>query len=107
MVSGNDMMQSIFSYPQAVLYRQKISDFNNMEDIYMEKRYRLDFYDMFDGWIYRDIGKSENDFEILEDAMAERDIKNIELPESNKKSGEHYGVIDLLTKEEICCPMEI
>lgn len=72
----------------------------------MEKRYRVDFYDMFDGWIYRYNENSENDFDSIEEANAVRDKKNSELPESNKKSGEHYGVIDLLTKEEIGCPME-
>ena len=80
---------------------------NNIEMIYMEKRYRVDFYDMFDGWIYRDIEKSENDFHTLEEAMAVRDKKNSELPESNKKCDEHFGVIDLVTREEICCPMKI
>lgn len=73
----------------------------------MEKRYRVDFYDMFDGWIYKDMPNSEIEFDSLKDAISMRDIKNSELPESNKKSGEHYGVIDLLTKEEIYCPMEM
>ncbi len=78
-----------------------------MESIYMDKRYRVDFYDMFDGWIYRDIEKSENDFDSVEEAMTVRDKKNRELPESNKKCDEHYGVIDLMTREEISCPMKI
>lgn len=73
----------------------------------MNKRYRIDFYDMFDGWIYNDMEETENDFKILEDAIAIRDKKNGELPESNKRCGEHFGVIDLVTKEEICCPMEL
>jgi hypothetical protein len=49
---------------------------------------------------------SENDFDILEDAMTIRDKKNSELPESNKKCDEHFGVIDLMTRDEIYCPME-
>ena len=70
----------------------------------VKKRYRVDFYDMFDGWIYRDISASANDLESLEEAIAIRDKKNSELPNSNKKCGEHYGVIDLETRTEVCCP---
>jgi len=72
----------------------------------MNKRYRVDFYDMFDGWIYKHMEETENDFNTLEEAMAVRDKNNGELPESNKKCSEHFGVIDLVTKEEICCPIE-
>ncbi len=68
------------------------------------KKYRVDFYDMFDGWIYRDIQESENDFESLDEAIAIRDKKNSELPRSNKKCGEHFGIIDLDAKTELCCP---
>ena len=74
--------------------------------IYMDKRYRVDFYDMFDGWISNYMKETENDFDTLEEATIERDKKNSELPESNKKCDEHYGVIDLVTREEICCPMK-
>lgn len=70
------------------------------------KRYRVDFYDMFDGWIYNYVKYTENDYDTLEEAINFRDKKNNELPDSNKKSGEHYGVIDLMTREEIFCPIE-
>jgi hypothetical protein len=71
----------------------------------MNKRYRVDFYDMFDGWISNQIEEDENDFNTIEEAMLVRDKKNDELPESNKKCGEHFGVIDLMDKKEICCPI--
>lgn len=72
----------------------------------IKKKYRVDFYDMFDGWIMKDIGETEDDFENLEDAKALRDKNNEQLPDSNKKCGEHYGVINLEMKGEIDCPID-
>ncbi len=69
-----------------------------------KKKYRVDFYDMYDGWIYRDIIESEHDFDSLDEAIAVRDKKNSELGRSNKKCGEHFGIIDLDTRIEISCP---
>lgn len=73
----------------------------------MNKRYRVDFYDMFDGWISNYMKDAENDFDTIEEAMTVRDKRNRKLPESNKKCSEHYGVIDLMTREEIFCPMKM
>lgn len=70
----------------------------------IKKKYRVDFYDMFDGWIYREYKESENDFESLDEAKAVRDNKNKALSISNKKCGEHFGVINLETRMEISCP---
>lgn len=60
---------------------------------------------MFGGWISRDIEKSENDFDNLEDAKTLRDKNNEKLHGPNKRCGEHYGVIDLEMMEEIDCPV--
>ena len=73
----------------------------------MEKRYRVDFYDMFDGWISSYMKETENDFNTIEEAMTVRDKKNSELPELNKKCSEHFGIIDLVTREEIYCPIKL
>jgi len=72
------------------------------------KKYGVDFYDMFDGWIH--MPDSEFDwqgkpmqFDKLEDAKAEADRLYAELDEDNKKAGEHYGVIDLEQGREVYC----
>ena len=70
----------------------------------IKKRYRVDFYDMLDGWIYKGLKESEYDFESLDEAKSVRDNKNRDLSISKRKCGEHFGVIDLETKTEICCP---
>ncbi len=70
------------------------------------KKYRVDFYDMFDGWINKDMEEIKDDFENIEDAKALRDKNNEKLPDSNKRCGEHYGVINLETNSEIDCPTE-
>lgn len=72
----------------------------------MGKRYRVDFYDMFDGWISNYLKYNGNEFDTLEEAISMRDKKNDELPESNKNCGEHWVVIDLQTRTEICCPIK-
>lgn len=70
----------------------------------IKKKYRVDFYDMFDGWICKNSKEAEYDFESLEEAIAVRDKKNSELKKTNKRCGEHFGVINLETKMEISCP---
>ncbi len=71
----------------------------------IKKKYRVDFYDIFDGWISIHFSRTERDFENLKDAKMFRDEKNEELQMSNKKCGEHFGIIDLETKTEILCPI--
>lgn len=70
-----------------------------------EKRYYVDFYDMIDGW-----GGfaffTERLFDELPEAIKLCDKLNSELDESNKKCGEHYGVIDSVIGREIYCGME-
>ncbi len=68
-------------------------------------RYRVDFYDMSDGWIGGTLD-NPNEFDDLAQAIALRDKRNAELNEANKRAGEHYGVIDLETRGEINCPAE-
>ncbi len=68
-------------------------------------RYRVDFYDMFDGWI-GGILDNPHEFDDLDQAIALRDKKDAELDDANKRAGEHYGVIDLDNKVEVDCPME-
>jgi len=68
-------------------------------------RYRVDFYDMFDGWIGGTLD-NPNEFDDLSQAIALRDKRNAELDEANKRADEHYGVIDLETKHEVDCPTE-
>ena len=58
-----------------------------------EKRYYVDFYDMIDEW--GGFGFfTERLFDELPEAIKLCDRLNSELDESNKKCGEHYGVID-------------
>jgi hypothetical protein len=67
----------------------------------MDKRYTIDFYDMIDGW-----GGTPGWygwFDTLEEAKIECDKKMKTLDESNKRAGEHYGVIDMETGMEVYC----
>ena len=68
-------------------------------------RYRVDFYDMFDGWIGGTLD-DPYEFDDLSQAIALRDKRNAELDEGNKRIGEHYGVIDLEIRKEVNCPNE-
>lgn len=72
----------------------------------MKKRYRVDFYDMFDGWISNYLKEANSDFETFDEAKIICDNKNSELPESNKKCGEHFSVIDLKIRQEIYCGLK-
>jgi hypothetical protein len=75
-----------------------------MEGLIM--RYIVDFYDAFDGWIRRGIEPEEEvQFDDLEKALQYRNKKNAELPDGNKKMGEHYGIIDTMLNREIQCVM--
>lgn len=69
-------------------------------------RYRLDFYDMIDGWCGGTLD-DPNEFDDLNQAMALRDKRNAGLDEANKRAGEHYGVIDLPNGTEVDCPVEM
>lgn len=69
------------------------------------KRFYVDFYDMIDGW--GEFGFStERLFDELPEAVTLCDKLNSELDESNKKCGEHYGVIDNVVGREVYCGME-
>ncbi len=70
-----------------------------------EKRFYVDFYDMIDRW--GGFGFfAERLFDELPEAIKLCDKLNSELDESNKKCGEHYGVIDNFVGREIYCGME-
>jgi len=56
-------------------------------------RYKVDFYDMIDGWIH--IHDNRHDFNDLDTAKRFCDEKNLKLDPQNKSAGEHWGVIDL------------
>lgn len=67
------------------------------------KRYYVDFYDAFDSWGGTFEFYPERLFDDLDKAK-ECCIKlQSKLYESNKKMGEHYGVIDGKTKFEVFC----
>jgi len=68
-------------------------------EVEMFKRYRVDFYDMIDGWCHI----SEWEYDVLEEAKIFCDEKMQMLNESNKRAGEHYGVIDMTTGIEVYC----
>jgi len=70
-----------------------------------EKRYYVDFYDMIDGWC--DFGFfTERLFDELPEAIKLCNKLNSELDESNKKCGEHYGIIDKVLGKEVHCGMD-
>ena len=69
-------------------------------------RYIVDFYDMCDGWIRAGIEpEKEVCFDDLQEARRYRDKKNEELPDSNKRAGEHYGIIDTKINREVEHPI--
>ena len=63
------------------------------------KRYHVDFYDAFDGWCHGVLFESDD----LKKAKDFADEKMKCLDTNNKKCGEHYGVIDRTTDQEIYC----
>lgn len=67
-----------------------------------EKRYYVNFYDMFDGWGVFGFF-TERLFNNLQYAIILCDRLNDELEERNRECGEHYGVIDGVTKKEVYC----
>jgi hypothetical protein len=69
------------------------------------KRYIVDFYDSFDGWcnMAEFYGWT---FDSLDDAKKLCDDKMKVLDPSNKKMGEHYGVIDTRINREVYCTQE-
>lgn len=70
-----------------------------------EKRYYVDFYDMIDGW--GGFGFfTERLFNEFPEAIKLCDELNSELDESNKKCGEHYGVMDGTIGREIYCGLD-
>lgn len=69
------------------------------------KQYYVDFYDMFDGWGGWGFSP-ERLFDSLPKAQKCRDKLNSELDIQNISAGEHWGIIDGLTKTEIECPLE-
>ncbi len=66
----------------------------------MTKRYIVDFYDMIDGWC--GCG-GFGEFDDLDEAKKFADDKMKTLDNSNKRAGEHYGVIDLTVNREVYC----
>jgi hypothetical protein len=67
-----------------------------------EKRYYVDFYDMFDGW--GEFGFfTDRLFEELDSAIKLCDELNDKLDKGNKSCGEHYGVMDSKINREIHC----
>ncbi|MCJ7828681.1 MAG: hypothetical protein MUP81_02940 [Dehalococcoidia bacterium] len=72
-------------------------------------KYRVTFYDMFDGWLDSIIADLDDpskpsEFDDLASALALRDAQNAKLNIDNKRAGEHYGVIDLQRNAEVNCP---
>lgn len=63
-------------------------------------RYSVCFYDMMDGWT---TPLKEFDDTELDKAKRYADKKMKTLAESNKRCGEHYGVIDHILSMEIYC----
>ena len=69
------------------------------------KRYYVDFYDMFDGW--GTWGFCANRlFDDFEEAKTCANILQSELDKANRLAGEHYGVIDKKKNREIYCTMD-
>lgn len=72
----------------------------------MSKRYRVDFYDMIDGWCAAGLEHSfwpDREFDDLEAAKQKCAELQSDLAQGNKDCGEHYGVIDMNTNREIFC----
>jgi hypothetical protein len=70
-----------------------------------DKRYFVDFYDMFDGWSSLPGWYGEG-FDDLNEAKKFADEKMKTLDASNKRAGEHYGVIDRTIMREVYCTLE-
>lgn len=68
-----------------------------------EKRYWVDFYDMFDGWIRYPECDDKYQFDDLDAAKAKADEKQAKLDKNNISAGEHWGVIDTTTGLEVYC----
>ncbi len=70
-VSG-DIGTALFSpvIPICRTIHYKIPAHINFLEIYMKrtKKYRVDFYDMFDGWINKDMEEIKDDFESLKES---------------------------------------
>ena len=68
-------------------------------------RYKVDFYDAFDGWISKGIPDPKNEFGDLEQAKARCTF----LMQTKGPFGmdEHYGVIDLTKNREVFCGRHI
>ena len=66
------------------------------------KRYIVDFYDSFDGWIHWPKLETDN----LEEAKEFALKMTSSLDKDNRRMGEHYGVIDTKTSVEIYCTRE-
>ena len=67
-------------------------------------RYRVDFYDAFDGWIYRGLpigSVPNNEYTKLE--VAKTTCKKLMDKLGPFGMDEHYGVIDLVTGIEVFC----
>jgi hypothetical protein len=67
-----------------------------------EKRYYVDFYDMFDGWGTFGFF-TDRLFEELDSAIKLCDELNDKLDKGNKSCGEHYGVMDSKVSREVYC----
>lgn len=71
----------------------------------MMKRYIVDMYDAFDGWIT--VGMEPLDEQIfsnIDEARKYRDKKNAGLDKDNIMMGEHWGIIDTEINHEVeCC----
>lgn len=68
----------------------------------MTKRYLVDFYDMIDGWCYM-AERNGWEYDTFDEAKIKCDDLMSELDESNKRAGEHYGVIDTVMRREVYC----
>jgi len=67
------------------------------------KRYCIDFYDMIDGWIGRGPHDTDWQFDTIEEAKKLCIKLQKELDQENIDAGEHYGVIDMISKREVFC----
>jgi hypothetical protein len=72
----------------------------------MGKRYIVDFYDMIDGWCHMSEFYGWQ-YDTLEEAKTVCIDKMDKLDESNKRAGEHYGVIDTTLNREVYCTGEV
>jgi hypothetical protein len=70
------------------------------------KKYRVDFYDMFDGWIGRGdvVSFFGYDYDDLDEAKRKCIELNEKLDPQNKSAGEHWGAIDMEKGVFLCAP---